>query len=149
MWPIYGGAAMKVINVSKIQNFSRDRDYEDFSVARVYTGHLKSLGGRNNWVTIASDSRKIYRMVKGASISADTVELDYDSRLMLGITGNSREDDNYWKCKLTVSRASFIQKMKAHWDHPEISYQVSYRISLIGLVLGVMGFLQGIYSLVK
>ena len=82
------------IEAKRFRDFSRDHDYDAFTVIRVYNSLQKDLGGRNSWVTVSNGQKKRYRRVLGSGSSGlgrDEIELDYDSRLELEINGSKDE----------------------------------------------------------
>ncbi|MCL7715801.1 hypothetical protein [Stenotrophomonas mori] len=146
------------ISITKARDFSRDADYLAFSVVRLRNAHLKGLGGRHSWVRIENtgNGKVLYRRVRGAGASAgastglpaNAIEIDYDSRLELGIEG-PRDATHFHDCSLTVGPASRLGELKAHWRHPNIEYRVPYRLAILSLALGLLGALLGALSLVR
>lgn len=136
------------ISITQVKSFTRERDFDDSAVIRVFNGHLKALGGRNGWVCITIGRKHAYRLIKGNPIPADTIEMDYDSRVELGIQREDREDGG-WNCQIYLSPATLTQRVAAHWKHPDLGHRVSFQLGLIGLVLGALGFAQGILGMMK
>ena len=142
---------MGQVQVTKCRDFSRERDYGAFSVVRVFNKCLDSLGGRGSWVTITGGSVVLYRRVLGAGgtgLTRDAIELDYDSRTELGLSGRP-DADGFYTCKLQLQPSTPIERAKAHWTHPSLAYRVPYRLALLSVVLGLVGLVLGILSLLR
>ena len=143
---------MDNITVTKARDYSRPQDYDAFSVVRLYNAHLKSLGGRHAWVRLSSNGKTLFRRVRGAGggtgLPSDGMELDYDSRLELGVD-SPRAADGFHPCNVVVSPAGFLGYIKAHWSHPNIEYRVPYRLAMLSVVLGLLGAFLGALSLLK
>jgi hypothetical protein len=117
-----------------------DLKSSDFNVVRVHASNVAKLGGRYAWVSISNESGKtIYRIIKGIAargVDSKCLLLDYDSKVALGIGYKQTE------VLLTVKKATFIESVVGHYQTPDPSYRVPFILSLIGLILGVMSFLQ-------
>jgi hypothetical protein len=139
------------MRIAKCRDFTRERDYAAFSVVRVFNLKLSELGGRGAWVTISGGKESQYRRIMGSGgtdLSQDAIEIDYDSRVELGIVG--RPDGNgYYPCELTLSKSSLGERISAHWSHPNLAYRVPYQLAVLSLALGLVGFFLGIVSLIK
>jgi len=141
------GARMQI---TKCRDFSRERDYGAFSVIRVFNGCLEPLGGRGAWITISGGKVAQYRRAQGAGgtgLTKDAIELDYDSRLELGINGRP-DQDGFYACELVLAPSSFWEIVRAHWTHPSLAYRVPYRLAVLSVVLGGVGLLLGVSGLV-
>ena len=137
------------ISVVRARDYSRDQDYDAFTVVRLFNGHIRSLGGRHAWVKICTDNKRIYRRIRGGAnlgLAGDSIELDYDSRLELGIE-SPRGEDGFHPCSVVISPASFFGKIMAHWQNPNIEYRVSYRLAILSVVLGFVGLILGVISI--
>lgn len=139
------------VQISRCRDFTRERDYGAFSVVRVFNGCLDSLGGRGSWVTIVGDGVSLYRRVLGSGgtgLTRDAIELDYDSRVELGLQGRP-DGEGFYACNLQLARSTAWERAKAHWAHPSLAYRVPYRLALLSVVLGLLGLILGIISLVR
>lgn len=140
-----------MIKITKARDFTRDHDYKAFSVVRVFNGCLSSLGGRNAWVVIRGNNVTLYRRAQGAggvaALPKTGIELDYDSRLELGLGGRP-DEDGYYTCDLEIVPARFVDRILAHWNHPSLEYQLPYRLAVLSVVLGGVGFLLGIAGVI-
>ncbi len=136
--------------ISRVRNFSRDRDFDE-PVVRVFNTVLEPLGGRGTWVSIRGNGKSIFRRALGSGatpgMTAETIELDYDARRDLGI--DDRAEDGGYICELSLQRASLGGRVHAHWHHPHNEYRAAFQIALIGLVLGVIGLFLGIAGLIS
>ena len=138
------------MRVVKCKDFSREHDHAAFSVVRVFNGRLAELGGRGAWITISSENRKVYRRVMGSGsvgLTQDAIELDYDSRHDLGIT-SPPDQNGFHPCDLKLKRSTTLERIAAHWTHPNLAYQVPYRLAMLSLALGLIGLLLGVVSLI-
>lgn len=143
----------QTIHIAKVRDFSEPRDYEAFAIVRMHAQAVNSLDSRDEWVRLDSNGHHIYRRLRGASalgapgLDKTAMELDYDSRLELGIHGDWRSN-GFIDCDVQVSRAPARAYLAAHWNHPMPAYRVPLRISLVSLVLGLIGIGMGVASLV-
>jgi hypothetical protein len=139
-------------HITTVRDFTRQNDYNAFSVVRVHNRFVADLGGRHAWVRIRNANATLYRRVRGAgadtSLPPDGIELEYDSRLELGLPGPP-DANGFYACDLTVEPATTLDKIRAHWSHPTIEYRVTYRLAVLSVVLGSVGFILGIISLVR
>jgi hypothetical protein len=135
------------MDVTECRDFSREYDHSDFGVVRVHNTVLDGLGGRRAWVKIESTispRKTIYRQALGSgptSLTAAQIELDYDSRNDLGIDSTRQENGTY-PCSLTVRKCSRVEAFLAHWLHPDLSYQIAFRLGVLSAVLGVIGVVK-------
>jgi len=84
------------------------------------------------------------RFVMGAGkggVRKDEVSLDYDAIDALGVRFSQQ-------VKLEVRPASRLEVLKHYFDHPDMSVQVSMRLALWGIFLGVFGAVCGVISIV-
>lgn len=142
---------MKTITINRVRGYSREQDYDAFTVVRLCNSQLKDLGGRHAWVKITAGSKSIYRRVRGAAntgLSSGDMELDYDSRLELDIDG-SKDENGFRVCNVSIAPAGFLGSLIAHWGNPNIEYQVSFRLAVLGVALGLLGGVLGAISLYK
>jgi len=113
----------------------------------------------------------IYRQVRGLSIPHSACQLDYDGIQDLGIKSvkvgkdlkiistsktdesideESKDETPYFPCNLQVEKTIGIHgHWMAHWGHPNSGYRIPMQIALIGLALGVFGFLIAIPNVVS
>jgi hypothetical protein len=137
--------------ISHVKNFSKDHDFLG-PFCRIHTSLLNSELKRRDWVCIVNNAngQKIFRQARGLSVQGFTkqsIEIDYDSRVDLGIDGD-RDDNGFIQCDLSVRRASLIESFfTANWKHPDYTHMVSYRLALIGCFLGILGLVLGMLSL--
>jgi hypothetical protein len=136
--------------ISLVRDFSRNQD-RDKAVVRVFNLQLQKLGGRNAWVRISSGNSTIFRRVLGSGeygLSANAIELDYDSRLELDELGTLNAE-GYFECPrgLNIQRTSLYDRFRAHWYHPNVEYRAPYQIAVIGLTMGIIGLILGVISL--
>ncbi|MFC6674322.1 hypothetical protein [Marinobacterium aestuariivivens] len=75
------------------------------------------------------------------SIPKCAVALDYDAVDALGI--RSKDTVN-----LEVRRAKRWEVWQWFWYHPDQSVQLSIKLGVVGAVLGIMGFLNGVIPLI-
>lgn len=141
-----------MVHISKVRNFSKDRDFDSFAVVRVSNSVVDTLGGRNAWVTIRGPHKVIYRIVRGsgdiASLSRDAIELDYDSRLDLDALGRP-DAEGFAVTSLELARASALQSFLAHWRNPSLAYRVPFQIAIIALILGIVGAVLGVAAVLR
>jgi hypothetical protein len=140
------------IKITQQRKFSNNADYDAFSVVRLQNSNIALLGGRNAWVCIESDSgRKAYRMIRGvgssAGFSADAIEFDYETSISLDIPKGTPNSQGFYPCTLTIRPASTLEKLKAHWAHPDHAYRFPLQISLVSFILGLIGLILGVLSL--
>lgn len=131
------------VQILKCRDFTRERDYDAFSVVRVFNGCLDSAGGRGAWVTIVGDGVTLYRRVLGSGgtgLTRDAIELDYDSRVELGLQGRP-DSEGFYSCDLQLARSTAMERAKAHWAHPSLAYRVPYRLALLSVALGFLGLI--------
>jgi hypothetical protein len=83
--------------------------------------------------------------VKG--LTKDSIALDYDAIDTLGI--RSKFIDGKLEATVLVSKASTLSVYRYYWGHPDVGYRLAMRLSMVGLVLGILGFLPLIFDLVK
>jgi hypothetical protein len=139
------------IPITRVRAFSKKHDYDAFSVIRVHASRIEDLGGRGTWVRVSSVKGKpIYRRAIGLggveNFTASDAELDYDSRAKLEALGKSKDDDRFYSCDLTLRRATTIESLLAHWQHPDPAYRLSIRIALLSLGLGILSLLIAIFK---
>ena len=138
--------AMQILGV---RAFSDRKDYLSFSVARINNNSVKQFGGRGNWVRICNtkNGATIFRMVRGSSpqfiLNKEQLEIDYDGILELGIT-SEMGNGGFRSCDILVETAKRHEQILAHWNHPDPGYQLPFRISMMSLMIGILGFLGGI-----
>lgn len=139
------------MEITRCRDFTREQDYGAFAAVRAFNGCLKQLGGRHAWVTLSSGNMKLYRRVMGAAgtgLSHGDIEFDYDSRLELGLSGHP-DENGFYGCDLTMQPSSFIERLHAHWRHPNLAYRVPYQLAILSLVLGAVGLVLGIVNVIK
>ena len=139
------------MKIKRCRDFSRPHDYGAFAVVRVFNGCLDQLGGRNAWVTISTAKAKLYRRAMGAGgtgLSREDIELDYDSRLELGIEGRP-DENNFYDCDLNIQPSGFFERFSAHWKHPNLAHQVPYKLAILSVALGAIGLLLGVVSILQ
>jgi hypothetical protein len=83
----------------------------------------------------------------GAGLTQDAIELDYDSRMELEINGRP-DAYGFYPCDLTIEKSTLMERLKAHWSHPNLAYRVPYRLALLSVALGLAGLLLGIVSMI-
>ncbi|MCP4121722.1 MAG: hypothetical protein GY751_08200 [Bacteroidetes bacterium] len=85
----------------------------------------------------------IVRMALGnrglAGLKRSAIALDYDAMDQLGLGMSFGEP-----VELHARPASTLDVYRYYWDHPDIGYQVAYRISALGFAVGVLGFVAGL-----
>lgn len=144
----------KKIQIKQQKMYSRELDEQAFSVVRLRNEHISGLGGAGCWVKICnarSKGKSIYRMAKGAGlldIPADAVELDYEGFKSLGAWSQEKPINGFYPCDLVVMQTTWWDVLKAHWFHPNMAYSVPMRLGYIGLVLGLVGFVMSIVSMI-
>jgi hypothetical protein len=133
------------MRVTKCRDFSREDDRIAFSVVRVNNDVLTDLGGRRTWVTISTGKLTIYRVALGAGrrhLKKDALELDYDSRLDLRISGE-RDKEGFYGCDLSIEKSTFVERLRAHWAHPNLAYKMPLQIAALSVFLGLFGVMLG------
>ena len=138
-----------MIQLSRCRDFTRAYDYGRHTVVRVFNKNLGLLGGRHAWVTIQANGKMICRRVMGSGgtgLSISDFELDYDSRLELGIV-REKDAQGFYECDATIRRACLSERISAQWHHPNHEYRVSYKFAAIGLGLGCVALILGLISL--
>lgn len=139
--------------ISSYRRFSSEHDYMSFSVVRIHTSILKTLGGRNTWVKISSSKSSIYRLALGAKPSKgfikSSIEIDYDSCVELScISADYKDENNFYACSIKIEKAGFLGKFIAHWKHPNPAYRIPMQVSLLSFSLGIAGLILGIGSFI-
>lgn len=143
----------EVVEILQCREFSRDTDRLGFSIARVNNKVLGKLGGRGHWITIRTkDTRKcIYRRIAGSggkSLKADSIELDYDSRADLGIQSD-RDGHGFYAVHWEMFPTRWPWTLVAHWRNPDVGYRMAFKLGLIGVVLGFLGLVPAVVSLLR
>ena len=134
--------------ITQVRNFSKEHDYTT-AACRLHNHLLNSPFRRNHWVCIekVDSSERIFRQPKGlvaAGFTQESLELDYDSRLELGISGD-QQDGGFIACDLTIRQTSWFESwILANWHHPDHTHRVASRYALFGLGLGALGFLNSL-----
>lgn len=138
-----------MIKITKVWDIQKEQDFYDEAISRVHTSILRDTNlKRNQWIKIVNlDNKKtIFRKVRGASpkdSSKEYMELDYDSRLELGIVAN-KNDSGYLDVNLRIEQANYIDIFCANWNYPNYAIKISVRISIISLMLGLIGLILGL-----
>lgn len=123
------------------------------SIVRLYSTHLDrekknpSKFRRRQPVLIVNEDTKaeILRFVMGSKnggIKKDQVSLDYDGVDALGVRFQKR-------VTLTVRPAKKREIVKHYVDHPDMTIQVSMRLALWGVALGLFGAVTGALSILS
>lgn len=143
------------IQINKHSRYSKEKDHDDFAIVRLHNMHIKKLGGRNSWVRLELQGKKpnrLYRMIKGCGsqpdFPMDGIQTDYDTSLAISKTRPEAEkytsaSNGYYPCTIKIKKANWGEVLVAHWNHPNHFYRLPMRLSLIGLLIGVLGFIQG------
>ena len=132
-----------------VRAFSERSDYLSFSVVRLNNNAVKQFGGRGNWVRICNtqNGTTIFRMIRGSSpqfmLNKEQMEIDYDGIIELGIK-SEMGSGGFRSCEILVEQAKRHERILAHWKHPDPGYQLPFRISMVSLIIGILGFLGGI-----
>lgn len=130
-------------HISRIRDFSKEFDFNDETVCRIHTS-LIQIYGRNNWIKITSKNASIYRRVKGLSMqnfTKDSMELDYDSRLELGISG-AKKDTGFIDCDVNIKKASLVEVFQANWNYPNYPVKIAFRLGILSVFLAVIGLIK-------
>lgn len=141
---------MNTINFKKVRKFTKEHDYQNFSVVRVQTRLIVELGGRNSWIEIKNGNNKIRRRILGGSglgFTKDAIELDYDSMRDLGCLSKNHDENGFYPCNLEAKKIGFIGQFMAHWNHPSDPHRIPIRISIVSLFLGVVSLLLALIAL--
>ena len=144
-----------------------DRDWNlARPIVRLNYEDMRALGvERNSWVMITSKTseRKIYRMAWGSpydSLPAGAVMLSYDDMLELdkswtraenetaGLVTFEGEQQSLEVCDWELQKCTKLRMAQAYWYHPDEGYRYSWHMAIAGLVIGLLGFLTGIISLI-
>lgn len=92
----------------------------------------------------------IIRMPMGGGglkgLTRDCIALDYDSVDALGVRSGFIE--GRVDADLVVSKANAFSIYSYYWDHPDVGYRLAMRLSMIGLALGIIGFMPMVFGLV-
>ena len=123
------------------------------SIVRFSNAQLDSTKSNKNKffrrepVLIQSSKGKIIRFAMGnpgtvKGLSNKSIAIDYDGFDALGITFPQSKDVH-----LTVKKANLLEII--HWfsNHPDLLVRLNTRFALIGLLLGITGFLVAVLSL--
>lgn len=142
----------QAIKITHQRKFTNTADYDAFSVVRLHNSCVSSLGSRNAWVCIQSDTgNKVYRMIRGIGpapgFPAEAIEIDYETSISLGIPRGAPNTSGFYPCSLSIRAATGWEKLKAHWDHPDPAYRFPLQISMISFFLGVVGLVLGVLSI--
>ncbi|ATA56311.1 hypothetical protein D3C87_1529600 [compost metagenome] len=140
------------LHVTQQRSFTNPADYEAFSLIRVHNQRLAPLGGRNAWVVLKTNAgKRCCRMIRGIGrdpgFPEDGIEIDYETRLALQIPKSSINMQGFHGCAMEIRRATALEVLRAHWDHPDPAYRIPLQISLVSFVLGVIGLGLGVLSL--
>ena len=66
----------------------------------------------------------------------------------MGISG-SPDENGFYVCGLTIEPSSFGEKLQAHWKHPSLAYRLPYRLAVLSVILGAIGLILGVVSILK
>ena len=121
---------------------------------------------RNEWIAVCSagEGCTIYRKAQGSGdvegFDDETIMLAYDdmkdlepdrSRQTVEKIGElsmrGRTADVY-PVDWTLHRLRGFEKVMPYWCHPDDGYRLSFRISIVSLIVGLLGFVMGIAGLV-
>lgn len=119
-------------------------------VGRIHGSHIhRGINRRDPILIINLDNQKrIIRYAMGGSgikgLSKDGVAIDYDGIDTLGLP---YQKDTPINCNLLVRKASKWEQIRCFWNHPDVPTQLSVRLGLLSVVLGVSGLGLGLLSL--
>lgn len=139
---------MLKLEINKVRDFTKEQDYQGFAVVRLSTHQMGDFP-RRTWVWIEADGKRILRKVRGANLHNGAMALDYDSRLELGVSGESSPEDNYYKIQATITKAGWIGRQIGYWKIPDDSFVIAHRLGVLGITLGVIGVILGVLGLLK
>ena len=144
---------MKPFHINRVRKFTRTFDYRAFAVVRAHNKTTHALGRRNAWVLITSSQGSVYRRVQGAGdkggLATDELEVDYDTSRELGVALPDGARDAY-PCEWEIRRVrSPLRLFAAHWHHPDPTYKISVRWSIVSVGLGLIGLVLGILGFAK
>lgn len=117
-------------------------------LVRVHGCHIKSSFQRREPVVIVNPSNKqkcIRYVMGGGSLSGLTkssAALDYDAMDHLGFKMKGTQS-----CELIIRKTRPFERIAFFVNHPDLSVQLSIRLGLLGAVLGFMGLMTGVLSL--
>ena len=139
-------APILIFEIRTLRNFTNIQDYRAPEIIRLNNTVLALLGGRNSWVHIQNveTGRTIIRRALGApktrSLEKCSAEIDYDSRLTLGVAVRSTQRGTL-VCRLRVRPARIHERMLGHWQHPDPSYRTSFRLGVLALAFAAFSIL--------
>lgn len=144
---------MTTFKITKERPFSRENDYESFSLVRVWNELIPQLSSR--WVEIKNldNGKTVYRMAKGVGkvnghFPKEAIELDQNTALgELEIKPSCKDENGFYKCNLSIKQATPWQRLIALGSHPDPAYRYPMQIALISLFVGILGFISGVASL--
>ena len=132
-----------MIQITKVFDIQKEQDFGDDAICRLHTSVLRDTDiNRNDWIKITNNkdtSKYIFRRVKGGSpknSSKHYIELDYDSRLELGIKEKCDEVD------LIAEKATYFEIFKANWNYPNYAIKLAFRLAVLSVVLGFIGVIK-------
>ncbi len=126
--------------ITKVVNLS-ERDAG--VTCRIHTSLINNPYKRNHWVNITNNNCSIFRQVKGLSekdFNQETIKVDYDSCLELGIKAGSKTNTDLIICVAT----GYEKLVLANLNHPDYTFRVSFCYALLGGGLGFIGLILGI-----
>lgn len=143
--------------ITEYRNYSDEKDADRFAVVRLSNNLIDSLGGRNSWVQIESETgKKIYRTIRGAGnkdINNHQIELDYDSILELELHRSKnlgefsdKDPSGYKSCNIKLKQIGFFSIIKAHFKHPDPAYRAPMQLAIISTFIGIVSLILGILS---
>ena len=127
---------------------------------------------RIDWVVLRSNvsGKSIYRMAQGCGringFTPGTVMIGYEDMLELepdrkdqhpncvatlkkeGSTeAKPTEIQKAYSVDWTLRRVGRFESIMAYWQHPDSGYQISVRIAIVSLIVGILGFVMGFFGL--
>jgi len=93
----------------------------------------------------------IYRQITfAANIPIDEINIDYMGRIsLLGDTADVNRDQNENFLSIEIIQVGCIKKHLYYWNYPVSTIRAAYKIALVSLSIGLMGFLIALCQLIK
>ena len=143
------------LEISGARGFSKDYENQGSAVVRLSSKDMRNKSvsdawvfPRGTWVWIKSGEYRNLRKVRGGRVAENCIELDYDSRLELGIESDDKMVGGYFPIDGSVRKASWIGRQIGYWKIPDDTFVIAHRLGVLGVTLGVLGVILGVIGVI-
>lgn len=118
--------------------------------ALISTSLINNFVLRHNWLKISNleNGKSIYRYAlgyNGEGMSRETIYLDYNARVELGISRTESKESI--QANLKITRPAFFENnFIADFHHANPAIRAAYRLGFISIVLGAIGLAISVIS---